>query len=198
MQFFVRLEHIRKCFTQREGIFVLEEFSESHFDSWSFIFKYLCWDIQFHFPYCMFWYVFFDSEKTATFSSDPKTRKIVQRKYKSAMVKEFSYFEFFFWPGWSWPSLIFEAMMKSSFWYLDKGSVGRVKRQKLQDFYHLGPRGGGSLVKFFLFEYIHKNIGTAKTLVWVLWPPDYENNWDWFSKRLQWNQNFKIMGPYGK
>ena len=37
--------------------------------------------------------------KTATFSSDPKTRKIVQRKYKSAMVKEFSYFEFFFWPG---------------------------------------------------------------------------------------------------
>ena len=38
-------------------------------------------------------------KKTANFSSDPKTRKIVQRKYKSAMVKEFSYFEFFFWPG---------------------------------------------------------------------------------------------------
>ena len=38
-------------------------------------------------------------KKTATFSSDPKTRKIVQRKYKSAMVKEFSYFEFFIWPG---------------------------------------------------------------------------------------------------
>ena len=84
-----------------------------------------------------------------TFSSDPKTRKIVQRKYKSAMVKEFSYFEFFFWPGWSWPSLIFEAMMKSSFWYLDKGSVGRVKRQKLQDFYHLGPRGGLPCQVFF-------------------------------------------------
>jgi len=42
-KFFVRLEHIRKCFTQREGIFVLEEFN-------------------------------------------PKTRKIVQRKYKSAMA----------------------------------------------------------------------------------------------------------------
>ena len=27
-QFFVRLENIRKCFTQKGGIFVLEEFSE--------------------------------------------------------------------------------------------------------------------------------------------------------------------------
>lgn len=27
-QFFVRLDHIRKCFTQKDGIFVLEEFSE--------------------------------------------------------------------------------------------------------------------------------------------------------------------------
>merc|ERR1719264_1004867 len=48
MQFFVRLEHIRKCFTQREGIFVLEEFN-------------------------------------------PKTRKIVQRKYKSAMADQICY-----------------------------------------------------------------------------------------------------------
>ena len=86
VQFFVRLEHIRKCFTQREGIFVLEEFSESHFDSWTFTFMSLCWDNHYHFPHCMFWYVFFNSEKK-TFSSDPKTRKIVQRKYKSAMVK---------------------------------------------------------------------------------------------------------------
>ena len=39
------------------------------------------------------------TQKTATFSSDPKTRKIVQRKYKSAMVKEYSYFEFFICPG---------------------------------------------------------------------------------------------------
>ena len=111
----------------------------------------------------MFWYVFFNSEKkTATFSSDPKTRKIVQRKYKSAMVKEFSYFEFFFWPGWSWPSLIFEAMMKSSFWYLDKGSVGRVKRQKLQDFYHLGPRGGAPLSSFFCLNIYIKILGQLK------------------------------------
>ena len=27
-QFFVRLEHIRKCFTMKEGIFVLEEYSK--------------------------------------------------------------------------------------------------------------------------------------------------------------------------
>ena len=27
-QFFVRLDHIRKCFTQKGGIFVLEEYSE--------------------------------------------------------------------------------------------------------------------------------------------------------------------------
>lgn len=27
-QFFVRLDHIRKCFTQKGGIFVLEEFSK--------------------------------------------------------------------------------------------------------------------------------------------------------------------------
>jgi len=42
-KFFVRLEHIRKCFTMKEGIFVLEEFN-------------------------------------------PKSRKIVQRKYKSSMA----------------------------------------------------------------------------------------------------------------
>lgn len=28
LQFFVRLDHIRKCFTQNGGIFVLEEFSK--------------------------------------------------------------------------------------------------------------------------------------------------------------------------
>lgn len=27
-QFFVRLDHIRKCFTQKGGIFILEEFSK--------------------------------------------------------------------------------------------------------------------------------------------------------------------------
>ncbi|XP_023342258.1 MAP kinase-activating death domain protein [Eurytemora carolleeae] len=47
-EFFVRLDHIRKCFTQKEGIFVLEEFN-------------------------------------------PKTRKIVQRKYKSAMADQICY-----------------------------------------------------------------------------------------------------------
>lgn len=30
LQFFVRLDHIRKCFTQKDGIFVLEEFSKWH------------------------------------------------------------------------------------------------------------------------------------------------------------------------
>merc|ERR1719411_840287 len=47
-KFFVRLEHIRKCFTMKEGIFVLEEYI-------------------------------------------PKTRKIVQRKYKSAMADQICY-----------------------------------------------------------------------------------------------------------
>ena len=28
LQFFVRLDHIRKCFTQKGGIFVLEEYSK--------------------------------------------------------------------------------------------------------------------------------------------------------------------------
>ncbi|KAL1401798.1 hypothetical protein pipiens_019968, partial [Culex pipiens pipiens] len=26
MQFFIRLEHIRKCFTQKGGVFILEEY----------------------------------------------------------------------------------------------------------------------------------------------------------------------------
>jgi len=47
-KFFIRLDHIRKCFTQKDGIFVLEEFN-------------------------------------------PKTRKIVQRKYKSAMADQICY-----------------------------------------------------------------------------------------------------------
>ncbi|XP_033216295.1 MAP kinase-activating death domain protein [Belonocnema kinseyi] len=44
-KFFVRLDHIRKCFTQKGGIFVLEEFN-------------------------------------------PKTRQVIQRKYKSQMASE--------------------------------------------------------------------------------------------------------------
>ncbi|KAK9297645.1 hypothetical protein QLX08_008705 [Tetragonisca angustula] len=44
-KFFVRLDHIRKCFTQKDGIFVLEEFN-------------------------------------------PKTRQVIQRKYKSQMANE--------------------------------------------------------------------------------------------------------------
>ncbi|XP_043266245.1 MAP kinase-activating death domain protein isoform X8 [Colletes gigas] len=44
-EFFVRLDHIRKCFTQKDGIFVLEEFN-------------------------------------------PKTRQVIQRKYKSQMANE--------------------------------------------------------------------------------------------------------------
>ncbi|XP_031781606.1 MAP kinase-activating death domain protein isoform X3 [Nasonia vitripennis] len=47
-KFFVRLEHIRKCFTQKGGIFVLEEFN-------------------------------------------PKTRQIIQRKYKSQMADQICY-----------------------------------------------------------------------------------------------------------
>ena len=31
-QLFIRLENIKKCFTQKGGIFVLEEFSESKFE----------------------------------------------------------------------------------------------------------------------------------------------------------------------
>ncbi|XP_039745579.1 MAP kinase-activating death domain protein isoform X4 [Pararge aegeria] len=47
-EFFVRLDHIRKCFTQNGGIFVLEEFN-------------------------------------------PKTRQIIQRKYKSIMADQICY-----------------------------------------------------------------------------------------------------------
>ncbi|KAJ6639366.1 MAP kinase-activating death domain protein [Pseudolycoriella hygida] len=46
--FFVRLDHIRKCFTQKGGIFILEEFN-------------------------------------------PKTRQIIQRKYKSSMADQICY-----------------------------------------------------------------------------------------------------------
>nr|CAD7195326.1 unnamed protein product [Timema douglasi] len=44
LKFFVRLDHIRKCFTQKGGIFVLEEYN-------------------------------------------PKTRQVIQRRYKSLMVR---------------------------------------------------------------------------------------------------------------
>ncbi|XP_015597809.1 MAP kinase-activating death domain protein isoform X9 [Cephus cinctus] len=47
-EFFVRLDHIRKCFTQKGGIFVLEEFN-------------------------------------------PKTRQVIQRKYKSQMADQICY-----------------------------------------------------------------------------------------------------------
>ncbi|XP_076678087.1 rab3 GDP-GTP exchange factor isoform X4 [Andrena cerasifolii] len=47
-KFFVRLDHIRKCFTQKDGIFVLEEFN-------------------------------------------PKTRQVIQRKYKSQMADKICY-----------------------------------------------------------------------------------------------------------
>ncbi|XP_046395565.1 MAP kinase-activating death domain protein isoform X5 [Ischnura elegans] len=47
-EFFVRLDHIRKCFTQKGGIFVLEEYN-------------------------------------------PKTRQVIQRKYKSAMADQICY-----------------------------------------------------------------------------------------------------------
>ena len=56
----MRLEHIRKCFTMKEGIFVLEEYSKFQLSQSRLV---LISDI-----------------------SVPKTRKIVQRKYKSAMV----------------------------------------------------------------------------------------------------------------
>ncbi|XP_071056798.1 MAP kinase-activating death domain protein isoform X2 [Onthophagus taurus] len=47
-KFFVRIDHIRKCFTQKGGIFVLEEFN-------------------------------------------PKTRQVIQRKYKSSMADQICY-----------------------------------------------------------------------------------------------------------
>ena len=34
LQFFVRLDHIHKCFTQKGGIFVLEEYSELAGNAW--------------------------------------------------------------------------------------------------------------------------------------------------------------------
>ncbi|GJQ84730.1 hypothetical protein Trydic_g21135 [Trypoxylus dichotomus] len=47
-EFFVRIDHIRKCFTQKGGIFILEEFN-------------------------------------------PKTRQVIQRKYKSSMADQINY-----------------------------------------------------------------------------------------------------------
>ncbi|KAJ3657363.1 hypothetical protein Zmor_009172 [Zophobas morio] len=47
-EFFVRIDHIRKCFTQKGGIFVIEEFN-------------------------------------------PKTRQVIQRKYKSPMADQICY-----------------------------------------------------------------------------------------------------------
>ncbi|KAJ9596277.1 hypothetical protein L9F63_027099, partial [Diploptera punctata] len=51
--FFVRLDHIRKCFTQKGGIFVLEEYN-------------------------------------------PKTRQVIQRKYKSSMMSDLEDFDHVF------------------------------------------------------------------------------------------------------
>nr|CAD7392882.1 unnamed protein product [Timema cristinae] len=48
LKFFVRLDHIRKCFTQKGGIFVLEEYN-------------------------------------------PKTRQVIQRRYKSLMSDQICY-----------------------------------------------------------------------------------------------------------
>jgi hypothetical protein len=66
LQFFVRLDHIRKCFTQKGGIFVLEEYSKSV--ELNLFVKFSIIDF-----------------------SDPKTRMVIQRKYKSAMVRDTSF-----------------------------------------------------------------------------------------------------------
>lgn len=74
-QFFVRLDHIRKCFTQNGGIFVIEEFSEYYF---SIILEMLNLVVSGNY----LTYIHFSLHCIA----DPKTRQIVQRKYKSIMV----------------------------------------------------------------------------------------------------------------
>ena len=70
-QFFVRLHHIRKCFTQKGGIFVLEEFSEGV----GFILLCLVNPRK-------------RARELILFFSlpDPKTRQVTQRKYSSNMV----------------------------------------------------------------------------------------------------------------
>lgn len=80
MQFFVRLDHIRKCFTQKGGIFVLEEFSKWTTRKIAFFFLSImsftnCTDDDFFYSY-----------------ADPKTRHIIQRKYKSSMVSDYCFF----------------------------------------------------------------------------------------------------------
>lgn len=72
-QFFVRLDHIRKCFTQKGGIFILEEFSMYFFLSQYFS-KYNRIQLM-----CVFFFLF-------CICLDPKTRQIIQRKYMSSMV----------------------------------------------------------------------------------------------------------------
>lgn len=70
IQFFVRLENIRKCFTQKGGIFVLEEFSEYKHEpvreASCFSAPYLC-------------------------PADPKTRQVIQRRYKSQLSDQICY-----------------------------------------------------------------------------------------------------------
>lgn len=68
-QFFVRLDHIRKCFTQEGGIFILEEFSKFSRNSFDWMNRTI------------------NNEQITL--SDPKTRQIVQRKYMSSMVSRF-------------------------------------------------------------------------------------------------------------
>jgi hypothetical protein len=67
-QFFVRLENIRKCFTQKGGVFVLEEFSEYSAPN-----------------------PFNSKQPIAASLSDPKTRQVVQRRYRSQMADQICY-----------------------------------------------------------------------------------------------------------
>ncbi len=62
----MRLDHIRKCFTQKGGIFVLEEFSKSSIT-------------------CTL------ARTTSMSFADPKTRQVIQRRYKSSMADQICY-----------------------------------------------------------------------------------------------------------
>ncbi|KAH0807559.1 hypothetical protein GEV33_015230 [Tenebrio molitor] len=97
-KFFVRIDHIRKCFTQKGGIFVIEEFKflphhvrKKKFPRRRDVFRLECrrcrnkWDGE---PRMSAASAII--EKTNS-ESDPKTRQVIQRKYKSPMADQICY-----------------------------------------------------------------------------------------------------------
>ena len=103
-QSFVRLDHIRKCFTQK-GVFVLEEFSKSQFGiwegekteaesarQWQSVRKKIAMRCNFLFAlHCIakkFACVTSRTELALCLPTDPKTRHVTQRRYSSSMVSK--------------------------------------------------------------------------------------------------------------